>query len=84
MASVRSLKKEINNMIYDVVDECFSVQLFDTSKEEVTEAFIDDAVEFQDEIMAAIGRAKVKADYKAIEARVHEVREEWLKRLNAL
>ncbi|HTO38827.1 MAG TPA: hypothetical protein VL021_10410 [Brumimicrobium sp.] len=84
MASVRDLKRNINNMIYDVVDECFSIQLFDESKEEVTDAFIEDAADFQEEIMAAIGRAKSKKEYKAIEEKVEATHEEWLARLNKL
>ena len=76
MASVRDLKRNINNMIYDVVDECFSIQLFD--------AFIEDAADFQEEIMAAIGRAKSKKEYKAIEEKVEATHEEWLARLNKL
>ncbi|HZH86610.1 MAG TPA: hypothetical protein VFD77_04785 [Brumimicrobium sp.] len=84
MANVRDLKKSINGMIYDVVDECYSIQLFNASKTEETDGFIDDAASFQDEIMAEIKKAENKKDYKAIEAKVLKTQEEWVKRLNKL
>ena len=32
MSSKRDIKKEVNNMVFDVVEECFSLQLYDASK----------------------------------------------------
>ncbi|PKR81559.1 hypothetical protein CW751_03275 [Brumimicrobium salinarum] len=84
MASVRNLKKNVNNMIYDVVDECYSLQLFNESKKEETDAFIDDAADFQEEIMGDIKKANNKADYKAIEEKVVKTQEEWITRLNKM
>lgn len=84
MASVRKLKKDVNNMIYDVVDECYSVQLFNDSKTEESDQFIDDAADFQDEIMADIKKAKTKEEYKAVEEKVDKTHLEWTKRLNKL
>lgn len=84
MANVRSLKRSINGMIYDVVDECYSVQLYDASKTEESDAFIDDAADFQEEIMSEIKKAKNKKDFKAIEAKVEKTEKEWLQRLNKM
>ncbi|HLW40065.1 MAG TPA: hypothetical protein VKX31_06720 [Brumimicrobium sp.] len=84
MATVRDLKKRINGMIYDVVDECYSVQLYDDSKQEKADKFIDEAADFQEEIMAEIKKAKNKKDFKAIEKKVEDIEEEWIGRLNKL
>ncbi|RFC55241.1 hypothetical protein [Brumimicrobium aurantiacum] len=84
MANIRDLKKNINGMIYDVVDECYSVQLYNESKTEESDAFIDDAADFQEEIMAEIKKASNKKDYKAIEAKVEKTRNEWTDRLNKM
>lgn len=84
MANVRNLKKNINGMIYDVVDECYSVQLYNESKAEESDNFIDDAADFQDEIMGEIKRAKSKEDFKAIEEKVIKTREDWTLRLNKM
>lgn len=84
MANVRNLKKNINSMIYDVVDECYSVQLYNDSKTAESDSFIDDAADFQEEIMGEIKRAENKKDYKAIEAKVEKTREEWTTRLNKM
>ena len=84
MANIRGLKKNINGMIYDVVDECYSVQLFNEAKTAESDSFIDDAADFQEEIMGQIKRAKNKKDFKSIEEKVQKTREEWTLRLNKM
>lgn len=84
MANVRELKKEVNNMIYDVVEECYSLQLFDDSKTKKTDDFIDEAADFQEEIMAEIKKATKKSDYQKIREKVDKTAEEWVKKLNRL
>lgn len=84
MANIRDLKKNINGMIYDVVDECYSVQLYNESKTAESDSFIDDAADFQEEIMGEIKRAESKKDFKAIEAKVEKTREDWTLRLNKM
>ena len=41
MASKRNFKKDLNKMVFDVVEECFSVQLYNESKTEVTNKLIE-------------------------------------------
>lgn len=84
MANVRELKKEINSMIYDVVEECYSLQLFDESKTQKTDDFIDEAADFQEQIMAEIKEASSKADYAKIRDKANKTAEEWVKKLNKL
>lgn len=66
MASKRVIKKQLNGMIFDVVDECFSVQLYKQEKTEATNKLIDEALDFRDDILAQIHQAKGKKDYPVI------------------
>lgn len=84
MANVRNLKKEVNNMVYDVVDECYSLQLFDESKKKDTDNFIDEVADFQEEIMTEINKATSKKEFSQIRQKAEKKAEEWVKKLNKL
>lgn len=84
MASVRGLKKEVNNMIFDVVEECYSIQLLDPSKKEKTDVFIDDAADYMNAFSTKVNAASTKKEYRALVAEVEELAEEWIERLNKL
>lgn len=84
MASVRKLKKEINNMVFDVVEECYSIQLFNPSKKEKTDKFIDEAADFMNEMMTKINSATSKKEYNAIVSEAETTAEKWIERLNKL
>jgi len=84
MANIRDLKKEVNNMVYDVVDECYSLQLFDESKKKDTDAFIDEVADFQEDIMTEINKATSKKEYSAIRQKAEKKAEDWVKKLNEL
>lgn len=53
-------------MIIDVLDECFSIQLYNESKTEVTEKLIEEALSFGDDVLTKIHVAKSKKDFPAI------------------
>ncbi len=53
-------------MIIDVLDECFSIQLYNDSKTEATDKLIDEALNFGDDVLAKIHEAKSKKDFPAI------------------
>ena len=84
MANVRLLKRDINNMIYDVVEECYSLQLFDDSKKKKTDDFIDEAADFQEDIMSDVKKATSKKEYKEIQEKVDKTAKEWVTKLNKL
>ncbi len=48
MSNKRILKKSLNELVFDVVDECYYIQTLDASKEKATEKLIDEAATFQD------------------------------------
>lgn len=84
MASKRILKKSINDMVIDIVEECFTLQLFDEKKTKKTDALIDEAADFQDDILTKINAAKNKADFKNITAEVEAKATQFVEKLNAL
>ena len=84
MANKRELKKAINHMVIDIVEECFTVQMFDEAKTEATDAIIEEAAVFQDTILSRINAAKGKADFKEIEETVETTAVSFIEKLNGL
>jgi hypothetical protein len=84
MASKRTIKKQLNGMIFDVVDECFSVQLYKNEREGETNKLIDEALDFRDDILAKIHQAKTKKDYPAIHEELENKGVYFVEKLNEL
>lgn len=84
MSSRRTLKKDLNYMFFEIVDECLWIQELDSTKLEASEAIIDEAVEFQNSILAEINRAKTKQDFTPIKAKFKASQIEFVQKLNAL
>lgn len=84
MASVRGLKKEVNNMIFDVVEECYSIQLLDSSKKEKTDSFIDEVADYMNEFSKKVNAASTKNEYRELVKEVEELAGKWVERLNKL
>lgn len=66
MASKRFIKKQLNGLIINIVDDCFSAELYKPALEEQTTKLIDEALDYRDEVLARIHQAKTKKDYPAI------------------
>ena len=66
MASKRIFKKNVNEMVYDIVEECFYLQLMDDSKTKQTDALIDETAEFQDDVLSRIYKSKSKKEFSEI------------------
>jgi hypothetical protein len=84
MASRRILKRNVNHMVFDIVDECFMIMGFDESKTDACEKLIDEAADFQDTILEKINAAKTKADFRPIRETVENAAIDFIKKLNAL
>lgn len=84
MASKRTIKKQLNGMIFDVVDECFSLQLYKSSKTEETEKLIDNALNYRDAVLAQIHAAKSKKDFPVIRTAMEDKAEFFVMELNGL
>lgn len=84
MASKRYLKKGLNDLVIDVVEECFSVQLYNDTKTEASDKLIQEAVDFQDEMLSKINKAKSKAEFKEIHTQIENKAEDLVHSLNGL
>nr|MBP6272834.1 hypothetical protein [Fluviicola sp.] len=84
MANKRLIKKQLNGMIIDVLDECFSVQLFNGSKTAATETIIEEALSFGDAILAQVHQAKSKKEYPAIRQAMEDKGIYFVEALNGL
>jgi hypothetical protein len=75
MASIRGLKKEIDNLIFEVISDCFVYSgLHPERKSDEVSAVISDAVELRNDLIARINNPDgkdnpkiVKAYYKSVE-----------------
>jgi hypothetical protein len=84
MANKRLIKKQLNGMLIDVLDECFSIQLYNESKTEATEKLIDEALGFGDDVLAKIHEAKSKKDFPAIRQMMEDKGVYFVEELNGL
>lgn len=84
MASERALKKEINKGINNVIDESYSIQLYDASKKKKTDALIDEVVKFKNEIITSINAATNKKEFKTIKEKFEKAKDKWKTQLSKL
>lgn len=88
MASVKNLKKDINYVLGDIIEECYVYELAnpkaDTKK---SEAIIDEAIETFDALIAKLHEKNVenkKAHFKAVSSELEAKAAELLKKINKL
>lgn len=84
MANKRILKKSLNELVYDVVDECYFIQSTDAAKIDATEKLINEAAIFQDTTIRKIKTARGKVEFRAIVAEVEEKVDHFVDALNGL
>jgi len=71
-------------MVFDIVEECFTMQILDPAKTEKADKVIDEAANFQDQMLVKINLAKSKADFKPITGEIEEAAIGFIKKLNGL
>ena len=84
MANKRTFKKNLNEMVFDIVEECFYLQMVDDSKTKKTEALIDETAAFQDEVLGKISKRKTKKEFVELTDYVGEKGKYFVEQLNAL
>jgi hypothetical protein len=84
MASKKILKKNLNNMVFDIVEECFSMQMWNPEKAAQTEEIIDAAANFQDDMLMRINAAKTKSDFRPIRSEIENAAIDFINKLNDL
>ena len=88
MASVKNLKKDINNTLGDIIGESYEWRLFNPKADDSkTEGIIDEAVSVFDELIVKLHSKEVenkKAHFKNISADLETKSKALLAKLNAL
>ncbi len=69
MASIKNLKKDLNYIYSDIIEDCYVWQLENSDKADKAEAIIDDAIASFDDLVAKVNVKNVenkKAHFKGI------------------
>ena len=84
MASIKNLKKDIHDVLADIIDECLT-KLTDDTK--TSEAIVDEVITVFDDLMAKVNAKNVenkKAHFKAIGAELESKAVALLEKVNKL
>jgi len=89
MASVKNLKKDINYVLSDIIEECYAWQMLqdDTKKSDKAEKIIDEAITTFDELIEKVNSKKVenkKAHFKGISSELQTKSEALLAKIEKL
>ena len=71
-------------MVFDVVEECFFFEMTAPDKADRSAKLIDEAAEFQDQMLTKMNQAKVKAEFRAIVTEVEAKANYFVDALNGL
>jgi hypothetical protein len=75
MANKRNLKKDLNYIFSDIIEDCYLWQLENSDKADKAEVIIDDAIASFDDLVAKVNDRKVeniKAHFKGIIAELEK------------
>lgn len=84
MASIKNLKKDLDYMIYDIVEELYDIQLMDSSKTKVSDALIDEASDFREQTISQIRKAKGKKEFSPIIKGIEDKADYFIKKLSEI
>lgn len=84
MANKRTLKKDINFLVFDVIDECIYIQERDENKLDESEKLIEQAIDFYNKSLSDINKGKTKQDFRNVVAELNEKTDFFFNQLNVL
>jgi len=88
MASKRLLKKNINYLFGDLIDECYLWMLVNPEKDSASaNSIVDEAVEHYDEVMQKVNKRKIedsKKYFSQLSAEVEEKANSLVEKINSL
>lgn len=84
MANKRQLKKQINAMVIDVIDECIYIQEINSNQSEAAELLIEEVIATYNSLISRVSKAKNKTDFRPIIKDFEEKSDLYLDKLNSL
>jgi len=88
MASIKNLKKDINYVLGDIIEECYTWEILNPNADKkATETIIDEAIESFDNLIEKVNAKNVessKAHFKAINNELEETAHKLLDKINNL
>lgn len=88
MASVRNLKKDINYVLGDVIEECYMKEMLNPEVDsKKVQAIVDEAIESFDSLIERVNDKKVEkksAHFKAVQSDLETVAGKLLDKVNKL
>jgi len=92
MANRRELKRNINHLLGDVIEECYNSLLSNEGKnEKEVEAIVDEAVDLADDLIAKVNSAKKLKNRSEVKKQFSDLKEKlgdnviaFVEKLNAL
>ena len=88
MASIKNLKKDINYVLGDIIEECYTWEILNPKADKkATEAIIDEAIESFDNLIEKVNAKDVenyKAHFKALNNELEETAHKLLDKINSL
>jgi hypothetical protein len=88
MASIKNLKKDINYVLGDIIEECYTWQSLNPKADtKATEAIIDEAIEAFDTLIEKVNSKDIKnkkPHYKSINLALEKKANKLIKKINKL
>jgi hypothetical protein len=88
MASIKNLKKDINYVLGDIIEECYTWEMLNPkSDKKASEALIDEVIEAFDMLVVKINANNVenkKAHFKALNVELEETALRLIEKVNKL
>jgi len=88
MASIKNLKKDINYVLGDIIEECYTWELLNPKADtKASEAIIEEAIEAFDSMIDMVHKKNVenkKAHFKSVEKELHAKADALIEKVNKL
>jgi len=78
------LKKKINAMVFDIIDECLFIQENQEHKAQEAEQLIEQAVVAYNKMMEGVNKGKTKSDFNAVWNAYYDASDVFSEQLNLL
>ena len=88
MASIKNLKKDINYVLGDIIEECYTWEISNPKADtKATEAIIDEAIEAFDALIEKVNSKNVenyKTHFKVINSELEQTAKQLIEKINSL